>query len=1815
MRSPKIMKNKVSFHVNEFYSLFAIFFVMVLASTNGNAQDRNSQQNLHPGIPYSISDIESINLTNGNLLFNFGFGAASGRGTASTGISLKYNSRRYESHVMTTLDTQGDPFPQQFLREDVEGGWKYDGDFELRVINRNSFVDNPAQPGGQCEVPSQDAVYVWKLIMHFPDGSQHEFRPTGYSDNAYNSSGISIYDGNGYFNVDTRAVRSELSWTSAPSDDCPGGTVYSVAVGIFQDPQPKMVYYSSDGTFMRLEIPAGQSVNPSQWTLYLPDGSKVTKGELDAQNNPLPQRIYDKNGNFVTKATITLPDGSAAEGYIDQLGRYIARKAVSSLEDHIIKLGVNGEQIVWKVRWKYITVIKKYTTSSAGGGIGRCCFSDQILTAQPRVIDEIEMPSQLGLLKYTFEYDGHEGQVAWNQSVESPNSSPGWGDLVGVILPSGAKAEYDYATDAAPWIFADQWLPQLGKVKTKRLIYETSYDGSIQLNTDVWTYSVNESGTSTVTNPDGGVATQYFYATDVDSELSGRVYKEISPNGTITERIWINNEVGGCPQYGCGSMRRLNTYVKAEFTTIADSFGNPSLTAIKDFEYDKNGNVIRVVEYDWVSYGSIPHDSLGQPSLPGSVVPVRITENVFYNQTETASNSTANNLASYWNSSAPNVRNAIRSTEVKNSSGGIKARSEFYYDDPTNKGNLIEARVWDSTRGAVSDPLTVGNSVSTFSQYDQYGNVTLATDARGVQTAITYGTVAGPAGSVTGLYPTQTVAAVNYPTLKRTSTAVYDFYTGAVTLATDADNNVSVATEYDAVGRPVKVRSVAGTALESWVRTEYDDVARRVVVRSDLEAIGDGKRVAVQHFDQLGRVRLARTLENAATEDAYNETHGIKVQTRYGFNDPTPLDPFDPQNTLGSYVVTSNPYRAATAGAASGEATMGWTRQYGANTGRHSEVETFSGASMPAPWGGNTATTGVVLTDSDADAATATDQAGKKRRSITNALGQLIRVDEPDGAGNLGTVTSPVQPTYYAYDTLGKMVHVQQGVQNRYFLYDSLGRLLRVRQPEQEVNTALNTTQSVNGNTQWTAGFTYDGGGNALTSTDARNVTTTNTYDALNRVLTRSYSDLTPAVTNYYDGNGLPSVPAFSKGKLTRVSSGISESRYTQFDISGRLLQFQQITDGETYTSSYEYNLSGALIKETYPSGRVVNNDLDQNGDIARIYGRANGAANEMTYADTFTYTPDGRIEQLRLGNGLWEAAKLNSRLQVTEFSLGHTVGSGDLWKLVNEYGELNPDGTTVNALQNTGNVAKQTLTFNGLSQPVVQTYKYDSLYRITEARETAGTAQTWIQNWSYDRYGNRTGFSQNIAGNTSAPNPATDPGTNRFSAGQGFAYDKNGNIINDVDSASSLTRQFIFNADNKQTEVKRDGVTVGQYFYDGEGRRVKKITDTETTVFVYSAGKLIAEYSTQFSQNPGVSYTITDQLGSPRIIVNALGEVVSRRDFLPFGEEIFPDGTYRTAAQKYGQADSVRQRFTGYQRDDETGLDFAEARYYNNRHGRFTAVDPLLASGKSANPQSFNRYVYVLNNPLILTDPNGLQAGTFAEFNFSVYVRAFAPFEWFGPGNVARGDNRGFSTDVGASYRIQASSEVTAANDGRYFPMSITRPSPPTISETNLGFYSWTAYSEGYVNDPNGSYYGDGLPGGNDSLGYHLYGNDDAIPIVSSDIDLRPEFRFNYADQGNGVVNMTVTGQVTGDQFPAAEAFIRDTNGNAVVLGVFAPAASSGPVTSLPGNNTRPMIDVNVTVQVNNGVFQGVVENGNIISLEEYNRRFTDQSPVRPNQ
>ena len=388
-------------------------------------------------------------------------------------------------------------------------------------------------------------------------------------------------------------------------------------------------------------------------------------------------------------------------------------------------------------------------------------------------------------------------------------------------------------------------------------------------------------------------------------------------------------------------------------------------------------------------------------------------------------------------------------------------------------------------------------------------------------------------------------------------------------------------------------------------------------------------------------------------------------------------------------------------------------------------------------------------------------------------------------------------------------------------------------------------------------------------------------------------------------------------------------------------------------------------------------------------------AAGYWNYADSFKYTSAGAVSSVRLGNGRFETTQFNSRLQPTQIGLGYSATDTGLLKLGFSY-------NTAGQNDNNGNVLSQTITaptevrnnvtYSGFT--ATQTYTYDSLNRIRDAGEMTGTTQQWKQTFDYDRYGNRR-FDENSDGNgyltttfgtrnctitaynptgicnKQAMNPTISAGNNRLVEDQDgdsvkeYEYDTAGNTKRD-----SAGKQFFYDAENKQTLVKNaNDQTIGKYCYDGDGKRVKKeVPGTgETTIFIYDAsGMLVAEYSTVTNNNPQVSYLTSDHLGSPRTNTDASGAVTARHDYQPFGEEI--------ARASYGN-DDVRKQFTSYERDNETGDDFAEARYYNSKLGRFNSVDPLMASADIESPQTFNRYVYVINNPLNFTDPTGMLA------------------------------------------------------------------------------------------------------------------------------------------------------------------------------------------------------------------------------------------------
>jgi RHS repeat-associated protein len=144
---------------------------------------------------------------------------------------------------------------------------------------------------------------------------------------------------------------------------------------------------------------------------------------------------------------------------------------------------------------------------------------------------------------------------------------------------------------------------------------------------------------------------------------------------------------------------------------------------------------------------------------------------------------------------------------------------------------------------------------------------------------------------------------------------------------------------------------------------------------------------------------------------------------------------------------------------------------------------------------------------------------------------------------------------------------------------------------------------------------------------------------------------------------------------------------------------------------------------------------------------------------------------------------------------------------------------------------------------------------------------------------------------------------------------------------------------------------------------------------YIYGAQGLLATIEPTAVNPNGTRYTTPDNLGSPRVVTNSGASLVSRHDYMPFGEELSAGVGGRTTAMGFpGSSDGLRQRFTAKERDVETGLDYFGARYFANGQGRFSSADPLLGSGRPNLPQSWNRYSYVLNNPLRLVDPDGME-------------------------------------------------------------------------------------------------------------------------------------------------------------------------------------------------------------------------------------------------
>ncbi len=390
---------------------------------------------------------------------------------------------------------------------------------------------------------------------------------------------------------------------------------------------------------------------------------------------------------------------------------------------------------------------------------------------------------------------------------------------------------------------------------------------------------------------------------------------------------------------------------------------------------------------------------------------------------------------------------------------------------------------------------------------------------------------------------------------------------------------------------------------------------------------------------------------------------------------------------------------------------------------------------------------------------------------------------------------------------------VSQGSQTRTYAYDDMGRPTSVKTPEAN---------------QVAIAYQYNNFGLVTQRTDARGgggVITTYGYDTLNRLNSVSYnvgSTGVPATSTVSFSYGTSSAQN-NNGRLLTMTDGVGSEAYSYDPNLPLTTQIQKIISGTTYTTSYGYNLAGEVSSVTYPSGRVVQQSYDAIGRLCGVGASGATCTTGTNYASGYGYNTAFQVTGFNYGNGV--AANMTysaDRLQLTSLSYaksGTTLLGLNYW--------YKTDSTNCPNAPAGNNGQIQCIT-DSVDTGRNATYTYDALARLSTAVTNGSTTYPkWGLSFTYDRYGNRT--AQSISSGCVAPmvcpsNSVTaDTTTNRIT-GTGYGYDGNGNMTADGVNAST-----VYDGENRLVSIS--GSPTSTYTYDGNGRRVKKVSGSTTTV------------------------------------------------------------------------------------------------------------------------------------------------------------------------------------------------------------------------------------------------------------------------------------------------------------------------------------------------------------------------------------------------
>ena len=1362
---------------------------------------------------------------------------------------------------------------------------------------------------------------VAQLFIHLPDGSIHEMRK---ADAVYQDNGTIDMVGT-FYAVDTSRMRYDSTGQNTGTLYLADGSRYILSSSTVQ-------HIDKNGNTLNYNVSTRQWTDTLGRVIGMPWPMNPGPGNYLYSLPGFNGSTIEYTLKFQSLSATLTPDAQGQTPTLEAMGDYYLPNPNSA------PTGPGGSNFPQTTSGATLFISGysdlEETTSSYTYVVGRGQSGSSVFN--PTVLAEIVMPNGQS---YKFSYSIH-------------------GELTKVIYPTGGYQRYQHSEVIAVGVGTFPYR-QGSRGMISRWLSPNGTGGPDEAQ---WQYSASINP-MTITAPDGTSTEIYMFVPSLSTNNFG--YRDGRQSLVTEERVFQGTTMLRRTLYHYGQTTSINNKPVPPNTInpgTYTAYRNPRLEKTVNLVLDTGGDALaKTLTYEYIDNGyqfstGLDRNASNQfhfvsvdPTSAQSGLIAAIPSGSFASRAETI----YLDVASY---RARNILGLPTSVIIKDAASQIVSRAESDYDETEypliTYGDLTGADYIDpgtNVRGNVTSnrryvDIGANTYLETHAQFDQCGNLRVAWNARGIDSQTQYSSTYkhAYATSVTTAAPDPTGA--HGSTSAFTTSGTFDYTSGSVLTTTDVNGQVTSfgyqndAGVTDPLNRLRKVTRPDG----GWTKTAYGETPGNLFILTETRLDNTRSVKAYQYFDPMGRVTRDFSGEGAANY--------IAIDTFY--------------DQMGRVSKTSNPYRTTTLNGVPDLAhTNDWT------TTQYDALNRVVMVTMPDA--------STLQTSYQGAYATLTDQAGRQRRQKTDALGRIVRVDEPNSSGSLGTVDAPTQPTYYDYDTQGNVIHVAQGsspVQHRYFKYDAIGRLTYERQVEQA--GTFSAADPLTGNGAWSRKLVYDetiGGvtyqGLLTTSHDARSVQAQFRYDKLNRIYQVNYSDGTPTVNNNYDQQR---TGYFNLGHVTEAVTAAAGSipvtrQLYDHNLMGKVVHQQQEVGTESYSLSYQYNLRGVLTSQTYPSGRVVNYAYD---DAARLSQVSSGATN---YASQYNYSSSsGMLQSLTMGNGAVESYAYNSRLQLQSLDL--TRSGTQIQHYDYKYGVYDPVGNTVDETKNNGQVA-QIEGFIGAQKQWQQRFAYDRLGRLASAREFRGDngQRSYLVNYEYDVFGNRyQKQTQNI------DNPFAqewvesgdfDQATNRFNAG--LTYDNSGNIT--VDSRFR-DRQLQYDANSRQKQsANLDGSGAVVNVYDAGGQRVGiQVGGSLTSVLVYDTmSKLVAEYNSTTVQG-GTQYVFSDYQGTPRAITSTSGTVISRHDYLAFGEELGTVGM-RTSGQGYGAADAARQKYAGMETDTATGMAHTLWRQYESYSGRWTAPDPYGGSMDVKDPQSFNRYTYVNNNPVNAVDPLGL--------------------------------------------------------------------------------------------------------------------------------------------------------------------------------------------------------------------------------------------------